>query len=174
MPASRPLPSSHLRATGPLRPAVAAVVVLILLLLLAGCSAPADPEGTLDRARGGVLRVGATENDGWVSLRDDTEPQGLEPDLIEEFAGRQGAGVEWTSGSEQELLKDLEKGRLDVVIGGFADDTPWSTQAGMTRPYTEARNEDGVVERHVMLTRMGENALLLALDEFLLGSEVRP
>jgi len=153
---------------------LAAATAAGVAVVLTGCAIPVDPEGTLDKARGGVLHVGATESTGWVSLSDDSAPSGLETDLIREFAEQQDADIEWTAGSEYELIGDLEHGRLDVVIGGFADDTPWSDRAAITRPYTEIRDEDGQVVRHVMLARMGENALLLALDRFLLEKDVRP
>jgi hypothetical protein len=58
-------------------PMVRAMVVCGLsVLLTAGCGAtiPTDPDGTLDRARGGTLRVGATANGPWVELREGRTP----------------------------------------------------------------------------------------------------
>lgn len=135
--------------------------------MLAGCASfPADPDGTLDRVQGGTLRVGVTENAPWVVLAEDGEPAGTEPDLVRAFAERIDADVEWTQGSETRLADALERGELDVVVGGLLDDTPWVESAATTRPYAEFSTADGT-ERHVMLTPMGENAFLVALETFL-------
>ncbi|GAA4195591.1 transporter substrate-binding domain-containing protein [Microbacterium oryzae] len=138
--------------------------VAALAVLLTGCSIhiPADPHGTLDRAQGGVLRVGATENPPWVEVDEGTEPTGSEVDLVDEFADGQGADVEWTTGSEAVLMDALDRGELDMVVGGFLDDTPWAEKGAVTFPYTA----DGP-DKHVMIVRMGENRLLVTLEEFL-------
>lgn len=135
-------------------------------LVLAGCgSIPADPDGTLERVQGGVMRVGVTENPPWVELSGG-EPSGTEPTLILEFAEQLGAEVEWTVGSEATLAEALEVGELDVVIGGFLEDTPWAEFGAPTRPYITAGTVEGD-EKHVMLTPLGENAFLVALESFL-------
>ena len=43
-----------------------------LLLLAASCSLPRDSDGTLDRIRGGTLRVGLAENPPWVHSAGDS------------------------------------------------------------------------------------------------------
>ncbi|BDI22926.1 transporter substrate-binding domain-containing protein [Herbiconiux sp. L3-i23] len=151
----------------------AAALTVALTAALAGCSIPMDPEGTLASAEGGTLLVGVTENGDWVRL-DGDEPSGIEPDLLRDFASDHDATIEWVEGSEQELIADLERGDLDILLGGFTDDTPWFDRTGMTRPYAESRDETGAIEKHVVLARMGENALLLALDRFLLSQDVTP
>lgn len=157
--------------------AVAGVLVLLCtLLLLPACaqSMPADPEGTLERVAGGTLRVGVSDNGDWVSVQPAGEPEGTEPELIREFAGKLGASIEWSTGSEQVLAEDLKHGELDVVIGGLDDKTPWEKHAGLTMPYTESKDERGETHKHVMLVRKGENAFLLELDKFLAEAEQSP
>ncbi|GAA1536817.1 hypothetical protein GCM10009803_16860 [Microbacterium ginsengiterrae] len=144
-----------------------AAVVLVLALTGCGIQVPADPHGTTERVEGGVLRVGVTDNPPWVVLDGPGDPAGTEVDLVSGFAGRLDAEVEWTEGSEARLLQDLERGRIDMVVGGFLDDTPWSDRGGMTRVYTEVSGEDGP-EKHVMIVRMGENRLLSTLESYLL------
>jgi len=149
--------------------------LLAALLALAGCGTyPSDPEGTLERVRGGTLRVGASVNGDWVRIPDSgTSPdrvEGREADLVRQFAERLGAEVEWVQGTEHVLAEELKHGALDVVIGGLDDKTPWSTHAGLTRPYTESRDSRGSLHKHVMLVQLGENAFLLELDRFLLES----
>ncbi|GAB5078675.1 transporter substrate-binding domain-containing protein [Arthrobacter sp. AD-310] len=147
--------------------------LLAALLALTACGTyPADPDGTLDRVRGGTLRVGASANGDWVRLPDGgagpDRVEGTEADLVRQFADRMGAEVEWVQGTEHVLAEELKHGALDLVIGGLDDKTPWSTHAGLTRPYTESRDSRGSLHKHVMLVPLGENAFLLELDRFLL------
>ncbi|MEV8218287.1 transporter substrate-binding domain-containing protein [Microbacterium sp. NPDC077391] len=141
---------------------------LVLLVALTGCGMrmPADPHGSLERIEGGTLRAGATEQPPWVDVHDGREPTGSEPELVQEFAEQLDARVEWTTGSEADLLTALERGELDLVVGGFLDDTPWTDRGAVTRPYTERETEEGP-QKHVMIVRMGENALLTELEIFL-------
>jgi polar amino acid transport system substrate-binding protein len=109
-----------------------------LAAALAGCAGnsgfPRDPEGTLDRVRGGTVRVGVTEHQPWVDLSGE-EPAGVEVTLVERFAGGLGTRVEWFDGSESELMGALERHELDLVIGGFERSAPWSQSVALTRPY---------------------------------------
>lgn len=144
-----------------------ALVLLVFLLTACGIQIPADPHGTLDRARDGVLRVGVTENHPWVELDETAAPAGIEPMMVSGFADQLGSRIEWRIASEAVLLDALERGELDIVAGGFLEDTPWEEKGAVTRPYSETTTARGV-EKHVMIVRMGENALLLALEKYLL------
>lgn len=150
-----------------MRLALASATVAALVLSGCGAQFPNDPEGTLDRVRGDVLRVGATEHRPFVELDGVGEPTGSEPALVEEFAARLDADIAWETGSEAELLDALEQGELDLVIGGFLDDTPWTEFGAATRPYLEAPAADGTVEKHIMLAPLGENGFLVELETFL-------
>lgn len=144
--------------------------VLGAVLLLAGCSGPfpADPDGTLQRVTGGTLRVGVTANDPWTATEPGGPPAGLEVDLATEFAATLDAGVEFTVGSEEDLIGRLERKELDLVVGGFTGKSPWAAQAALTTPYTTVPDEQGKPEPHVMAAPLGENAFLVALETFLL------
>ncbi|TLM75117.1 ABC transporter substrate-binding protein [Pseudarthrobacter sp. NamB4] len=159
------------------------VFLLATLLGLSGCRAyPADPEGTLDRVRGGTLRVGASLNGDWVAIRAsggdtsdknlrDRDVQGKDAELVRGFAEHLGADIEWVAGTEQVLAEELKHGGLDLVIGGLDDKTPWTTHAGLTRPYVESEDERGKLHKHVMLVPLGENAFLLELDRYLMAAK---
>jgi polar amino acid transport system substrate-binding protein len=152
-----------------------AALLVGLALLLSGCGSvriPADPDGTLDRVRGGVLRVGVSLHEPWTTVTA-AEPGGIEPDLVRRWAAGLGARVAWTVGGEQPLVQAMERGELDLVIGGITADTPWSDQAATTRPYATSQGPDGPQE-HVMLAPMGENAFLVELERYLLAQEVQP
>lgn len=152
-------------------------LLLAVLMVLSGCgsSFPADPEGTLERVRGGTVRVGASMNGDWVRINasgsgglSNNDVQGTEAELVKDFAARLGAEIEWVAGTEQVLADELKHGGLDLVIGGLDDKTPWVTHAGTTRPYAESRDGRGSLHKHVMLVPLGENAFLLELDKYLM------
>jgi polar amino acid transport system substrate-binding protein len=73
----------------------ASAVLILVMLLGAACGLPRDTGSTLADVRGGVLRVGVTENPPWVSVPDDGSPSGAEVELVERLAVELGARVEW-------------------------------------------------------------------------------
>ena len=114
------------------------LVAVLAALLLTGCGIPRDPESTLDRVRGGTLRVGITESEPWTRL-EAGQPGGVEVELVRRFATEVGARVEWVDGSEADLIAALEVRELDLVVGGLTADTPWQTKAAITRSYATTR-----------------------------------
>src|SRR5690606_3372167 len=127
---------------------------------------PLDTERTLERVQGGTLRVGITHSPPWTDTSD-APPSGSEVDLTTDFAADLGAEIEWTLDSEARLIEDIHRGELDLVIGGFTDDTPWSGKAAVTAPYLETTDESGRTAKHVLITRPGENGFLVRLESFL-------
>ncbi len=113
------------------------------------------------------MRVGVSQHTPWVETSDTGDPEGIEPKLIRGFAKDLDSDIEWTESGEEQLMEALERGDLDVVIGGFTDQTPWEEFGAVTRPYTEEKR-DGKVRKHVMVVRMGENAFLVELERFLM------
>jgi ABC-type amino acid transport substrate-binding protein len=163
---------------GPMRRGGMAAGLLAVLLAVQGCGStfPSDPEGTLERVQGGTLRVGASMNGDWVAMSGsgsgtvrDSDVHGREADLVRDFADGLGADIEWVAGTEQVLAEEVKHGGLDLVVGGLDDKTPWTTHAGLTRPYAESRDGRGNLHKHVMLVPLGENAFLLELDKFLMA-----
>jgi polar amino acid transport system substrate-binding protein len=115
---------------------VARLLTLALIAgLLGGCDFPRDPEGTLDRVRGGVMRVGVAPADPWVQVPDRGEPAGVEVELVERFADSLDARVEWVEGSETDLMEALHGRQLDIVIAGLTRQSEWQRVAALTRPY---------------------------------------
>lgn len=161
----------------PLRPAsagvrygtrrfAAGVIAALLAAGLTGCGlkVPTDPDGTLDSITGATLRAGASAEPGLVNA-DAGVPTGPLVDLVEQFADSIDARVDWTVAAEESLVGDLEDGTLDIAIGGFTDQTPWTDQAGVTRGYQSIDGADG--RSLVFLVPLGENALLSELEGFL-------
>ena len=77
------------------------VLLLIAALVLGGCQFPRDPEGTLDRVRGGTLRVGISPSEPWVTLVEDEPPAGVEVELVQ-------AGLDF---SDTRILSENRKSR---------------------------------------------------------------
>ncbi len=140
--------------------------LMVACVTLFGCDLPRDPEGTLDRVRNGVLRVGVTPHGEWVESDAGRPPTGIEPALVEDFARQHGATIQWFRGSETQVLTALEEYELDLVVAGLTEETLWSDRVGLSQPYVETRNG-----RHVMAVAPGENAFLLQLDRFLQSRE---
>ena len=107
----------------------------VLALFLGACDAtPKDPEGTLERVRGGAMRVGVTASDPWVTF-ESGEPAGVEVTLVQEFAESIDTEIEWVEGSEEELFGALKYGSIDLLIGGLSIRSPFAKEASLSHPY---------------------------------------
>jgi polar amino acid transport system substrate-binding protein len=132
-------------------------------LLTAACAAPPrDPEGTLERVRGGVIRVGITENPPWTTLSGD-QPDGVEVELVEQLAAELNADVEWFEGPEERLFGALKYGQLDLIIGGLAAQNPFAREAAFTYPYVTSRVVIAVPSSEVVPDNIA--GLLVAVEE---------
>ncbi|WP_131106683.1 transporter substrate-binding domain-containing protein [Ornithinimicrobium sufpigmenti] len=151
--------------------------VLAGALLLTGCGVdiPVDPDGTLDAiVASGELTVGVSPNPPFTTLPEspDGPPGGTEVARVTGFAESLGVEPVWVVGGEEELVRQLEEGEIQVLIGGLTDKNPHLTKAGTTRPYVTTP-EHGEQVKHVMAVVPGENALLSALERFLDGESPR-
>lgn len=150
----------------PLRPVAALLTLIVLTVSVSACgiTIPSDPDGTLDSVTGSTMHVGISPEPGLVKI-DDAGPSGPLVDLTEGFAASIDARIEWTVAAEESLVKGLETGDLDLAVGGFTDQTPWTDRAGITRGYTGI---SGAGDRSlVFLVPLGENAFLTKLEKFL-------
>jgi polar amino acid transport system substrate-binding protein len=120
---------------------------------------PRDPEGTLDRVRGGQLRVGWTLHPPWceASARRDG-PGGRDADLVRALARELDARVVWVDGDKEELLGRLERFELDLVACGVPRSSPWKKRVGLTRVPSGG---------HTLATPPGENGWLLFVNRSL-------
>ncbi|PCE13385.1 hypothetical protein AUC47_08905 [Microbacterium sp. SZ1] len=144
----------------------AAAAALLLAAGLSGCglTIPTDPDGTLESVRDAELRVGFSPDPGLIT-DDSGGPDGSLSELVSGFAETVDADVDWTEGSEETLVGMLERGDLDLVVGGMTDQSPWIDRAGMTRGYPGIDGADG--RSIVMLVPLGENGFLSALETYL-------
>jgi polar amino acid transport system substrate-binding protein len=135
---------------------------LLAVVALSACQFPRDTDGTLDRVRGGVLRVGVIEHEPWVSTGEG-RPTGVEVALIDGFAREIGAEVEFTTGAEEQLIGALHEGGLDLVAGGMTKRSPWKKEASPTRPFATSRlvlgMPEGAAEPEAVVVERGSEAV---------------
>lgn len=139
------------------------VLIILIVCLQTSCEDyPRDTHGALNKViERGDLRVGLIEHPPWV-YDTHSEPQGSEVELVEDFAKGLGVNVKWFNTGEHLLIAQLQKGELDIVIGGLLDNTVWNKTVALTRPYRQ-----GSSNNHTMAIRLGENAFLIKLEKFL-------
>lgn len=148
--------------------ATALVCAGMIAFTLVGCGlqVPTDPDGTLDAVTGGDLRVGASVEPDLIEENDGAMTGSL-AGLVEDFADTRQASVDWTIGSEESLVAQMENGELDLIVGGMTDQTLWSERVAVTRGYTGIPSADG--RGLVMFVPLGENRMLSTLERFLDG-----
>lgn len=126
-------------------------------LLLAGCSGyPQDVENTYDHVvQSHSLRAGIVAAPPSVMAE--------ERALARRIATAHGARPRFAVEASELLLRDLEQGRLDVVIGRFATKSPWTGKVALTGPAGAVKPaKDEPVLRAAV--RAGENHWLLEVD----------
>lgn len=139
-------------------------VAFALLVALTGCgiTIPADPDDTLDHASGAELRIGIAVEPGLSE--DGNPPRGPIPDLAIEYAETIDAAPVWEIGGEETLVEMLEQDKLDIALGNFSPDSPWSDRAALSRPFAV---DDAHPEEIVALVPLGENAMLSNFETFI-------
>ena len=121
--------------------------LIAVLILAAGCDAvPADLEGTADRVRAErSFRVGLIASGPPLAPERATA-------LLDGLARATGGRPALERGAAETLLARLEKGELDLVLGEFAEPSPWAAQVTITEPI--ARRGEAVL---AAAARNGEN-----------------
>lgn len=141
------------------------LAAVALFSVIMGCEYPKDPQGTLDRVRGGTLHVGVMPHDPWVRI-DGKHVAGLEAALVQSLADELGATVQWYPGGETNLFEQLRRFELDLVIGGLTTRSLWSSKVAMSKPIRIA-TEQGRKQSYVWAMPSGENAWVMHVDAYL-------
>lgn len=118
-------------------------LTLAAALTATACGAPRDPEGTLERATGGTIRVGVSANEPWVVVGPG-EPSGVEAELVRLFAEDLGAEVEWVEGTVDDLAAALHVREIDLLIAGLASTSGVASEGALTHPYVTTQVVVGV------------------------------
>ena len=130
----------------------------LLAAMIGGCdSIPRDPDGTLERVRGdGRFRVGLVAPLG-------AGDAALARSFLGGVAAAASARPELERGAAEPLLKRLEGGELDLVIGALDAKSPWKTMVSFLPPLAERETAHGPI--HLLaVAPNGENAWISLLD----------
>ncbi len=145
----------------------------MLSLSALACDLPRDPEGTLNRVRGGTMRVGVFERRPWTTLPANGGAGGLEGALIAELARELGARIEWVRATESELLEALKMRELDIVIGGLTAESPWAQHVAFTKPFYTDTIVVGAPPGTRRLEKLDGQAVWFNVKEPTIGGYVR-
>ena len=122
---------------------MARLFAMVLVAMTVGaCDLPRDPERTLERITGGVMRVGLIDHPPWTVA--EGEPAGAEVALVRALADDLDATIRWHEGSAAEVLAALEHREIDLAIGGLTADDPWTSRVTLTKPYARIPTVIGV------------------------------
>lgn len=135
--------ATSLRA--PLAAARGLAAAALAAIAAAGCDTPRDPEGTLERATGGTIRVGVSANEPWVALGGG-DPSGVEVELVRRFAADLDAEIEWVHGTVDDLAGAMHVREVDLTIAGLASTSGIATEAALTHPYVTTQVVVGIPE----------------------------
>jgi polar amino acid transport system substrate-binding protein len=86
-------------------------VLVLVMVLASACGFPRDTGTTLADVRGGVLRVGLTENPPWVTVAAGEPPAGAEVELVKQLSARLNARIEWYPGAQPPATARMGRGR---------------------------------------------------------------
>jgi polar amino acid transport system substrate-binding protein len=110
----------------------------VVVSFVTGCDFPRDPNGTLQRVRAGTLRAGVVHAPPWGSVNKD-RAAGVDVELVKLLACELGATVQWSPGGQAPLMKALEFGELDLVVGGLTRDVGGGDRVALSRTFFETR-----------------------------------
>lgn len=123
--------------------------IFAALLVLTGCAKlPWDASGTLDQIeKSGVLRAGIVTTDG--------APTPADRRFLDLLARDTGSTPRIALGPADALLLQVEEGGLDIVVGRFAVDTPWSARVTIMPTPNQMGIKEGLAPGAAV--RNGEN-----------------
>ncbi|WP_431469224.1 hypothetical protein [Sphingosinithalassobacter sp. LHW66-3] len=139
-------------------------LALLTAPALAGCQDyPKDIADTYRQVEArGELRAGI------VSAPADTMAR--EHALAARLAEEEGVALHTVEDSSALLVRALEQGEIDVVIGRFARETPWSGRVGISGAAGGGKPEKTAPVLRA-LVRAGENRWLMRVDRHLGGMD---
>lgn len=110
------------------------VLVVTLVIFTGGCEGfPKDPNGTLEKARNNILKVGLTGYDAAADVP--AEPVSGQITFVRQFAREINAKIRWVKGSQGDITELLSHHELHMAIGGFTPDSPFKNEITLSKPY---------------------------------------
>ncbi|MET0240970.1 MAG: hypothetical protein ABW184_13855 [Sphingobium sp.] len=83
--------------------------------------------------------------------------------LLKQLEQDVGAKPQLSSGAAEPLLALLDAGKLDLVLGPFAKDSPWQTGVAFGPPLRAMPSGDHILELKAAM-RNGENRWIMAVE----------
>lgn len=137
-------------------------LAICIVLACAGCDYPRDADGTTNR-----VRSSATIHVGLAAFAPpDTQ---LARRFLAAMERASGANAQIERASAEALLARLEAGEIDLVLGEFAEDSPWIDDATLIEPLTR-RIVGGRVVGLAPITRNGENQWISLVERTVRGT----
>lgn len=129
----------------------------VLAIAVAGCADfPRDPERTEALVRESkALRL------GWVANAA-PEPQALE--VLARIEKAAGARIQSKQADSETLLRELEEGKIDLVFGSFAMDSPWAKHVHLGKAIGWRAEPPKHVAAPRFAYRSGENGWIMRVE----------
>lgn len=134
-----------------------ALILLLGALALSACdSLPRDPDRTLEKIQqSDIIRVGL--------VAPASADLGKTKTLLVALERKTGARAQMIYGAAEPLLKSLDEGDIDIVIGPFAKETPWASEVAFGPPLASHGSDDDPVEIKAAM-RNGENRWIMLVE----------
>ncbi len=132
------------------------LAAFLLCLTAAGCNYPMDVENTTEHVMdSGTLRSGLVAG---------TDDEAAARQAAQSVADEAGVQLALEKGHEEQLLRRLENGELDLVVGAFAKKSPWSKRVVLSSsPVAKDPKGDEPVIRSAL--RRGENRWYMLVEK---------
>ena len=131
--------------------------IAIVATVLAGCAdIPRDPERTET-----LVRESKTIRLGWVAGAQ-PGPEALE--VLAKIQQEAGVAIENKTADSEALLHDLEEGKIDLVYGSFAMDSPWMTRVHLGKALGWRAEPPKHVAAPRFAYRNGENGWIMRVE----------
>jgi len=128
-----------------------------VLIFLASCGPyPRDIEGTLER-----IEERGTIHVGMAAMRQGEEPRARA--YVARLERETGARAVVDSGPAELQLARLDQGALDIVLGDFAEDSPWMAEVAVIEPLVKRREGDRIIGLSPVAAN-GENRWIALLE----------
>lgn len=132
-------------------------VLAAVTIALTGCAdIPRDPERTE-----ALVRETKAIRLGWVTAAA-PDPKALE--TLARIEEQTGARIQSKQGDSETLLRELEEGKIDLVYGHFAMDTPWMKQVHLGRALGWRAEPPKHVDAPRFVYRNGENGWIMRVE----------
>lgn len=134
---------------------------LALVFALCACAPfPRDAAGTTERIeRTSIMRVGIVSG---------TSEWSEAAAIAHQLASAHGAIIKTKPGPAARLLKDLDEGRIDLLIGEFGRSGPIAKETSLSEAIGQPEPKDGNLPVVRLARKQGENSLILASDRLAL------